>query len=138
VAVVGKQRAGKNSRWQVGNTNLRANTWRNTYRGDDLDTTNFESGGAEQGTIGVTVIEWTGGMDWDASINAFDNPPGLYPRDDLGSVKCYENIGDNVLWSIPANRVLSAENGAEVRGKVSFSANGKSQGGGFFLPTGSL
>jgi hypothetical protein len=43
-----------------------------------------------------------------------------------------------VLWSIPNNRVLSAENRAEVRGKVSFSANGKSQGGGFALPTGSL
>jgi hypothetical protein len=138
VAVVGHQRAGKNSRTQVGGVNLRNNTWRTTYRADDLDTTNFESGGHEQGTIGVDVIEWSMGGDWDAQQNAYDNPPGLYPRDDLGSVKCYENVSDNVLASIPNNRVLSAENGAEVRGKVSFSANGKSQGGGFALPTGNI
>jgi hypothetical protein len=136
MAAVGHQRAGKNARAQVGGTNLRANTWRNTYRGDDLETTNFESQGAEQGTIGTTVNEWSIGADWDAQQNSLDNPPGLYPRDDLLNVKLFENVGDNVLWFIPVNRVISAENGAEVKRLVTFNANGKSQGGGYTVPTG--
>ncbi len=112
--------------------------WKATYKGDDLDTTNFESVGLEQGTIGVIVIEWSLGGDWDANINAFDSPPGLYPRDDLGSVKFFSNVADNVGYSIPANRVLSAEHGAEVKGKVTFSSSGKSQGSGTLVPTGSV
>lgn len=128
MAVVGKQRAGKNSRVQIVATNLRMANWRCTTRGDDLDTTNFESAGADQGTIGVEVSEWTCGGDWDAGINHYDSPPGLYPRDDLGAMKFYENVSDNVAHNISMNRVISAENGAEVRGKVTFSATGKSQG----------
>lgn len=138
MAAVGHQRAGKFSRVQVAAVNLRMANWKATYRGDDLDTTNMESGGTEQGTIGVIVIEWTLGGDWDASINAFDNPPGLYPRDDLGTIRFFENVADNVGYLIPASRVLSAENGAEVKQKVTFSASGKSQGLGTVPPTGSV
>jgi hypothetical protein len=140
VSAVGKQRAGKNSRVVVGATNLNFANWRCTWRGDDLDTTNFESAGFEQGTIGVVVAEWTMGGDWDAGRNNYDNPPGLYPRDDLGQVKFFENVTDaTVFHNIATNRVLSAENGAEVKGKVTFTANGKSQGVSFSgLPAGSV
>lgn len=138
MAAVGKQRAAKNSRVQVVATNLRAANWRVTRRGDDLDTSNFESTGQEQGTIGFEVSEWSLGGDWDAQQNAFDNPPGLYPRDDLGTIRFYENVTDNVFHLITVSRVLSAENGAEVKGKVTFTANGKSQGTGVTLPTGSV
>lgn len=128
MAAVGSMRAGKNSRVTIASTNLRFANWRVTVRGDDLDTTNFESSGAEQGTIGVTVAEWNTGGDWDAGINPYDAPPGLYPRDDLGAVRFYENVTDNIFHSYLTNRVISAENGAEVKGKVTFSATGKSQG----------
>jgi hypothetical protein len=128
MAVVGKQRAAKNSRVQVGATNLRHASWRLTWRGDDLDTTNFESAGNEQGTIGVIVGDWQTSGDWDASLPAYADPPGLYPRDDLGQMKFFENTSDGVAHTVAASRVLSAENGAEIRGKVSFSASGKSQG----------
>lgn len=141
MGVVGKQRAAKNSRVSVAATNLNFASWKTTTKGDDLDTTNFESAGHEQGTIGVDVIEWTMGGDWDAGRNSFDSPPGLYPRDDLGAVKFYENVTDNIFFNIATNRVISAENGAEVRGKVTFSATGKSQGCvlvGTSLPTGSV
>lgn len=138
MSAVGKQRAGKNSRVQIAGTNLRHANWKANYKGDDLDTTNFESAGLEQGTIGVIVIEWSTGGDWDASINSYDSPPGLYPRDDLGTVKFFENVTDNVGWTITANRVLSAENGAEVKGKVTFNSSGKSQGSGVTVPTGSV
>lgn len=141
MGVVGHQRAGKNSRVQVVATNLRMANWRTTARGDDLDTTNMESSGHEQGTIGTDVEEWELGGDWDAQQNAFDSPPGLFPRDDLGAIKFYLNVSDNVFHSLATNRVLSSENGAEVKGKVTFRSSGKSQGcalSGTSLPTGSV
>ena len=127
MAAVGKQRAGKSSRVSIVATNLNFAKWKAMWKGDDLDTTNFESLG-EQGTIGVIVCEWSCGGDWDAGRNPYDSPPGLYPRDDLGAVAFYENVADNVGHLLTTNRVISADNGADVKGKVTFDANGKSQG----------
>ncbi len=138
---VGKMRAAKNSRVIYTAVTLRRASWKATAKADDLDTTNFESGGHEQGTIGVDSIEWSLGGDWDASINEFDDAPGLYPRDDGGSLKLFTNVSDNVFWLIAATRVLSSENGADIKGKVTFAASGKSQGvalHGTSLPTGSV
>ncbi len=139
MAAVGKQRAAKNSRVTIVATNLNYAKWKAMWKGDDLDTTNFESLG-EQGTIGVIVCEWSCGGDWDAGRNSYDSPPGLYPRDDLGSVKFYENVADNIFHTLATNRVISADNGADIKGKVSFDANGKSQGltMSAALPTGSI
>lgn len=134
MAAVGAFRAGKNSRVVVEATNLTAANWRVTRRGDDLDTTNFESAGQEQGLIGVEVSDWSLGGDWDSAQNRFTDPPGLFPRDDLGEIQFYTNLADADFHNITDNRVLSAENGAEVRGKVTFSASGKSQGAGATLP----
>lgn len=145
MAAVGKQRAGKNSRIQVAGTNLRYATWKATWQGDDLDTVNMESLGADQGLVGVIGCTWSLNGDWDANINAYDSPPGLYPRDDMGQIRFFENVADNVGHNLATNRVLSAENGAEVKGKVTFGANGKSQsvlaqsgGVAVGLPTGSV
>ena len=135
MAAVGHMRAGKNARVQVAGTNLRRSNWRYTYRADDLDTSNFEGNGWEQGTIGLLLIEWSLSGDWDAQNPDFADPPGLFPRDNLGDVKFYSNVSDAGITDVPANRVLSAENGAEVRGKVTFSASGKSQGSGATLNT---
>jgi hypothetical protein len=140
MAAVGKMRAGKNSRFQVAAANLCAANWKMTWAGDDLNTTNFESAGADQGTIGIIRTDWSVGGDWNAAVNAFDSPPGLYPRDDLGAIRAYENVTDNVGHYLPVNRVISAENGADVKDKVTFSATGKAQGVTMLvgLPTGSV
>jgi hypothetical protein len=128
VAAAGKQRAGKNSRVTIAATNLKLASWKATWRGDDIDTTNFESSGADQGTIGIIGTDWTVSGLWDAGVNFYDSPPGLYPRDDLGALKFYTNVTDNVYHSLATNRVISAENGAEVKQAVNFSASGKAQG----------
>lgn len=138
MAVVGKFRAAKNSRVKVNGTNLNKSVWDLTLKGDDLDTTTFESGGWEQGTIGINSIDFSYGANWDAGANNLDNPPGLYPRDDGPDHKFYENTTDNVFWDLPLVRILSAKNGAEVRGLVSFSTEGKMNGTGASLPTGSV
>ena len=135
---VGHFRAGKGSRVSVESTVLRKSTWEVTLRGDDLDTTTFESSGIDQGTIGIVGIDWTMGANWDAQANNFDDPPGLFPRDNLGTVIFFENVSDNVFWSLPQSRVISSKNGAEVRGLVTFSSEGKLNGPGYAQPTGSI
>lgn len=134
---VGHFRAGKGSRVQVESTNLTKSKWDIDYHGDDLDTTNFESLGFDQGTIGVIGIDFSFGGNWDAQANNLTDPPGLFPRDNLGTVNLYENQTDNIFWNLtPTNRILSSKNGAEVRGLVTFESNGKTNGSGFVLPTG--
>lgn len=133
----GKQRSGKNSRVTVGGTPLVNNRWNVNYKGDDLDTVNFESEGLGEGILGIEECDLSFGGDWDAGANFFDDPPGIYPRDDLADLQFTENTTDNVFWDFPYARLRSATNGAEVRGKVSFEASGMSQGP-FVLPTGSV
>lgn len=136
--MAGLQRAGRGSAVVVNGTHLNMAEWRANGRGDDLDTTNFESGGAETGLIGVQVIEWDMGGDWDAINNFYDEPPGIYPRDDFGTLRLYQSFADGINWILNLNRVLSAENSTQVRGKVSFRASGKSNGNINFFPSGSV
>lgn len=134
---VGKARSGKGARVSAGGTTLRAAEFEAAQQADDLDTTNFECSGTEQGTIGVLSATWSIRGDWDASVNMFDNPPGLYPRDDLLNLYLYTNLVDNVYWYFATARVLSSRNSGQVRGKVTFEASGKNQGT-FVSPTGSV
>ena len=124
--IAGAQRAGKGSRWQVNAINLRMGKWDCDWKGDDLDTTNFESGGFEQGIIGINVAPWNGSGLWDASIPPYLDPPGIFPRSALLNVFFYTSVTDNVGWFLPIARVFSAKTGAEVRGLVTFESSGKS------------
>lgn len=134
---VGHFRAAKGSRVIVESTTLNKSKWDLDIHGDDLDTTNFECGGIDQGTIGIIGIDWTIGGNWDSSANNYADPPGLFPRDNLGAVVLYENVADAIFWNLtPTNRVLSSKNGAEVRGLVTLEASGKINGSGYSAPTG--
>ncbi len=137
MAVVGKFRAGKGSRVKVGATNLNMANWDITERGDPLDTNNFECGGLDQGLIGILACDWNFGGNWDAGRNPIDSPPGLYVREDLSSLQFYTNVLDNVGWIIGTSLVVSSKNGAQVKGLVTFSCSGKSNGGAV-LPAGSV
>lgn len=133
----GKQRAGKGSRVSVGSENLAFAKWSTNYKGDDLDTVNFESEGYDEGILSVIGVEISFGGSWDAGNNPYDDPPGLFPRDDLTGLAFFENVTDNVGWEFPYARLRSANNGVEVKGLVSFDASGMSQGA-FTPPTGSV
>lgn len=130
----GTQVSGKKSRLSVNGTFLKKNRFSVTYRGDDLDTTNFESTnnnvyGYDEGIIGVIGVDYSAGGDWDAA-NVPTNAPGIYPREDLQSVNMYPDGRDEAatLWSLAYSRVISATNSTEIRGKVTFEWSGKSQG----------
>lgn len=143
----GYQRAGKNSRIEIGTTILAMSSWDITENGDDLDTANFTSAGLSQaspnstafgeGILGFQQIAWNLGGNWDAHMAMYDDPPGLYVRDDLGLVKFFENVNDNDYVFMNYARVRSSNNGAEVKGLVTFKASGMSNGP-YTLPVSSV
>jgi hypothetical protein len=131
------QRAGKLARVQVNGLPLQYGTANVDMKTDDLDTTNFESEGYDQGTIGIVGCDIDFGGLFDAHRNPYDDPPGVYPRDDLGNVEIIENLFDNLGWIFPFMRVLSSKNGMLVRDRVTHECSGKSNGP-FATPTGSV
>jgi hypothetical protein len=139
----GKQRAGKTSQIVVGTTPLTFASWEVTLTTDDLDTDNFESYNATagqsygEGIMGFLSCDLKFGGDWDAGTDPLGSPPGLYPRDDLANLNFYTSRIDGIYWSFPYARLRSATNGAQVKGKVTFSCSGKNQGP-FTFPTGSV
>lgn len=112
----------------VGGTQLAFAKWDVNFAVKDLDTTNFESNGFGEGISGIEQADLSFGGDWDAGQNPMDNPPGIYPRDDLANLDFYENVTDNVFWNFPYARLRSCKNGASVDGKVTYEASGMSQG----------
>lgn len=139
----GSQRAGKTSRVGVGATFLTFASWKANATGADLSTVNFESYNAaaaesfDEGIMGPLACDVSFGGDFDAGTNPFDDPPGLYPRDDLAALSLYASRIDATLWAFPYVRLRSANNGAEASGKVTFDCSGKNQGP-FTYPAGSV
>jgi hypothetical protein len=135
----GHQVSGKNSAVEVNNVFLNFAKFDVTYKGDDQDTTNFQSQGYGEAILGLQQCDISFGGLWDASPNnPFGNPPGLYPRDDLSAVLLYPSYIpalQGVYWDFPYMRVRSAHNSAEVKSAVAFDVSGMSQGP-FQLPVG--
>ena len=122
---------GKSSRVTVGAgpTIMKRSDWTNTLKGDDSDDTNFESGGNEEGQVGITVIEWTLKGLWDLAQNPIDDPPGFYPRNDLSLLKFYPSQPTASLFNLlTVARVLSVAINANVKQNLTVDASGKSQG----------
>lgn len=132
-----KFRAGKRGRTTVGTQTLSNKEWSTTYRGIDLDTTNFENNGQTSQLTGPVGVDWSLRGDWDAALNPLDDPPGLYPRDDGVGMILYTNVTDNTPWQFAAFSVTNAKTTTSASGLVTFDADGKSQPG-FIAPTGSV
>ena len=133
----GKQRAGKSQRLIVHGIPLVVNTMKATHKADDLGTENFESGGFAEGIVGFESLECSFGGDWDAGQDMREDPPGIYPRNDLPDLQLILNTRDNSGWLLPWARVLSASNGGGAKDKVPFEASLMSNG--IFYPlTGSV
>ena len=97
--------------------------------GEDLDTTNFESGGFDEGVLGIELLAFAFKGDWRPERNYLMNPPGLFPRDDLANVKLFPSTDDLAnFWDIPCARVLKAHQTCPVKGVVSFDVDLKSNG----------
>lgn len=138
----GIQIAGKNSRISADGTILSLAKFNVVDEVDNLDTTNFtstdEEGNCfEEGISGVERLRWTLGGLWDAGTNPEDDPPGIYPRDDLPNLILYLNVAAAQSYDMPFTRVRSSTVGTDVKGSVTFDAAGLNQGP-FTVPTGSV
>lgn len=128
MAAIGHFLSGKGSGALIEGTFVRKSDWDLDSSGDDIDTTTFESLGFDQGLVGIIAGPWTIKGGFDASINDFDDPPGFFPRDDMGAVKLYLSKSFNSFHSMPANRVLSAKTASTVKGMVTIDASCKTNG----------
>ncbi len=133
----GIQRSGKNSAISAQSTLLALTKFNVVEEGQDLDTGNFESAGLGEGILGFTFLRWTLGGAWDAGTNPDDDPPGLYPRDDLPNLILTLNVADTTAYEMPFARVRSSTVGTDAKGLVTFDAAGMSQGD-YAIPSGSV
>lgn len=111
--------------------------WAVTNRGADLDTSNFESNGIEEGLVGMIGADWSIRANWDAAKNPLDDPPGLFPRDNGTDMKLAVNKVDDKGYIFPFWRCLNSKITTTTTGLVTFDADGKNQGP-FTAPTGSV
>lgn len=130
----GAFRAGKNSRAQVNAQNMTTANWSAAYRGENLDTTNFESNGYEEGIIGVLGLDWDLSGRWNASQNPNADPPGLFPTEEGSDMNLYVNVADDLSYDMPSFRCFNGTASTSATGAVDFKANGSSQGT-FTIPT---
>ena len=136
----GTQRAAKGSRVQVGGTFLTFASFEATETGAEVPTTNFNSyneGRAEsfaEGIMGILSSDFKFGGLWDAGFRPTQNPPGLYPRDDLGSVNLMTHRTEGTVWSYPLARIRGVTNSAEVEGGVAFNVTDAKNQGPFTRP----
>lgn len=136
MGIVGHFRSGKNSRVGANGTNLNMAEWTAKEKFDDLDTNTFESMGFDQGTVGLAGVELGIRGNWDAGKNIYDSPPGLFPQDMYPNLSLFASISDNFPWLFPLARILSSDNGSQVKGLVTIAVSGKSNGP-YSRPTGS-
>ena len=130
----GHFRAGKTSRAQVNAQNMTTASWTATYTGVDLPVTNFESGGFDEGIIGVLSLTWSLSGRWNAAQNPNANPPGLFPTDGGTNMNLYVSTSDNTAYQMPIFRCFSGAASTTASGAVDFQANGMSNGT-FSVPT---
>lgn len=139
----GIQRAGKTSQVIVNGVTLTFASYEAGVEGQDLETTNFDSYNVadeqtyEEGILGKLKCSLRFGGDWDAGENPLDDPPGLFPRDDLPDLSFVVSRIDLTSWAFPYARIRTSTNGSSVGDKVTFSCSGMNQGP-FSYPSGSV
>jgi hypothetical protein len=102
--------------------------WTVTGRGADLDTTNFESQGIEEGLIGIVGADWSIRGNWNPAQNPMADPPGLFPRDNGTDMSLITSIADADAYVFPFWRCLNSKITTSASGLVAFDADGKNQG----------
>lgn len=128
MAVTGTPIAGYEGRVEINGTVVKLEKWSVTPQAQDIKTTNFESGGFDEGITGIRSadIEFSGF--WDAASNPHSNPPGFQAGDILTNVYLYVRVTGNRRFTFPKMRVISVPVQNSVEGRVELSVRGKSDG----------
>jgi hypothetical protein len=117
----------KNARVKINGTFYKAMKWAVKVKVDEVDISNFETGGYADYTSGLLEAE--------ISVEGFydsGNPPypNLTPGSILSNVLLYVDFVNipGSFWSFPSVLVFDTDNDAEARGTVKFSFRGKNKG----------
>ena len=121
-------RQGKNAHCTSGGSTLYQVHWKCDWKGDIGPTDNFESGGYHEGLLGFQGLNWALGGNWDFSLDAFANPPGLYPRDDGTSLVLVPNSSSGGQFSMSQFICEQSSIAPTATTIVTFDSNGQSQG----------
>jgi hypothetical protein len=133
----------KNARVQINGANLFAMRWTITVKTDDLDVTNFETGGFGTYFGGIIDADITCDAVWDSVQDPFNNPPAIQPAVILGNGQVgagatvkffldFVNLG--VFWSFAGILITSVTQDTDVRGFIKYSFSAKNAGGQFLMP----
>lgn len=128
MAQTGKPRSGKAGKIRIGGTDIYLKIWEVDDVVEDLDTTHFECGGFAEGVVGIYEATVSFQGDWHANQNPYSNPPSLKRGEILGDVKLYTNFADGQHYNFPFLRIIQSRLSCPVRGTVTYSAVGKSDG----------
>lgn len=150
---VGSFRSGKGGRITVVDENGTAKMKMAVYTvketGNKLDTTNFEcftdefgstgSGDGRsfsQGLVGVETADCTVTGLWEFSQNPFDDPPGIFVRDDGPLQQMFLSRNDAQFYKFFETLITTCTVKVSVKGDVSFDYGFENQGP-YIGPTGS-
>lgn len=128
MTTVSRFRSGKTGRVQSNGATVYLNKWSAKVTGDLQKVDNFESGGYHESVLGFEGCSWSVGGNWDATLDPYGDPPGLYPTDAGTSMKLYTSVSDGTFFSFPEYAVADGDAAADATGLVTFNANGESQG----------
>lgn len=118
--------SGKNGYILAEDVRLCLNEWSVDRRATgNVPLSTFDSNYAIGVTSGLELLTWDFSGDWDSERDPFEYPPGIFPREDMALEL---GLTQDSAWHVPNALVLSARNSCAVRGKVLFSASGRSNG----------
>ena len=118
--------AGKNGNVTVDGTNVNIEEWDVTDTSNEEETTHSGSNGFMEGI--PTILSATGSFKgtWDANANPYDDPPALVPGTFLTNLVL--NFDGSASWSFPKAFVQNAQVTNNVRGKIEWVVNFRSDG----------
>ena len=122
--------AGMKSRAAFNGTNVTMADWSGTYKGNDIEVTNFESNNFMESIIGIQSFDWSVSGIWNSNQNPKQNPPTLYPTDSGVNANFYADKNNNAagVYQLPAYVCTQGQAHPTSTGGVAFSAQGHSQG----------
>src|SRR5262245_32813317 len=116
MAVTGQPISGTDGRVQYNGDNLNLDSFTVTPSAGDIVTTNYESGGHEEGITGVDVCEFEFSGMYDAG-----DPPylaGLTVGNKTNALKLFVSRSGNKFFNFPKWRLLQAPVTSEVNNKM--------------------
>lgn len=129
----------KNSRVVIGGIAVASKQWTVNVEADELETTNFESGGFHENIAGIRKLTFSIELDYNASLNLHEAGGGtVLAGSIISSIKLYINApaaAQGPFWLLSYAFIKSVSPRADVKSTYSVTIQGNATGT-FTYPTG--